>query len=743
MEETALQNAKSLNGNSNGILRRWIEFVVSHPKRVLLGAFVALILFGGIAGALRGEFADSFTLPGAESQQAYDLLEERFPQRSGSTATLVFKTTAEGGITGEQAQTEIQALLDEVGALPHVVSIDSPFDRQDQISENGQIAYATVNYDELSTDVPISDAEQLIEVADAANSDTLQVEAGGEIAALTEQEFGSMAELVGIGAAIIILLIAFGSVVAMGVPIATALLGLLLGFLGIGVVTNFMDVATFAPAFASMIGIGVGIDYALFIVTRYREGLAGGLDPRTATTRALDTSGRAVLFAGAVVVISMLGLSVVGVPFVTALGIAAAIVVASAVLVAFVFLPAFLVLIGTRIDKWSVHRPRSGSRQPGVPFGRRLSNRIQAHPRRYALAAAALLVALALPILDIDLGFPDASTNPPEFHTRQAYDLLTEGFGEGFSSPLILVVEDQNGVQEETLAQLSSAVDEADNVVHVAEPFVNEAGDTAVITVIPAHGSNDDSTQDLVTDLRETAIPAALDGSTTNAYVGGPTGSFLDFFDHMRARTPYVFLVIIGLSFLLLTVVFRSPVIALKAAVMNILSIAAAFGVVVAVFQWGWAAGLFGIDEQQPIAVFMPMFLFAILFGLSMDYEVFLLSRIREFWAHGRQTSDAVADGLAVTARVITAAAAIMVAVFLAFVATPDPIARQFGLGLAVAIFIDATIVRLVLVPATMELLGEWNWWFPKWLDRITPHVNIEAKTPIPLPEPEAAGAAD
>ena len=384
-------------------------------KRVLLGAFAAVLIFGAIAGAVYGEFADSFTLPGAESQQAYDLLEERFHSVRESAATLVFRTDSPDGIAGADKQAEIEALLAEVATLPHVVSVDSPYDHEQQISTDGQIAYATVNYDELSNEIPISDAEKLVEVADAASSDTLQVEAGGEIVALTEQEFGGTAELIGIGAAIIILLIAFGSVVAMGVPILTALLGLALGFLGIGVVANFMDIATFAPAFASMIGIGVGIDYALFIVTRYREGLAGGLDPKEATTRALDTSGRAVLFAGVVVVISMLGLSVVGIPFVTALGIAAAIVVGSAVLVAFVFLPAFLVLIGTRIDKWSVHRPRSDSRRRAFPSAA-VSNRIQAHPGRYALAATALLLVLAIPLLDIDLGFPDASTNPEDFH---------------------------------------------------------------------------------------------------------------------------------------------------------------------------------------------------------------------------------------------------------------------------------------------------------------------------------------
>ncbi|MGE3798991.1 MAG: MMPL family transporter, partial [Thermomicrobiales bacterium] len=709
-----------------GLLARWTAFICDHPKKVLLGALAAVVLLGALSFSLAGEFSDSFNLPGAESQKAYDLLEERFPQQSGSTATLVFETTAADGIRNSDVQAQIESILADVATLPHVVSVLSPFEAENQISDSGSIAYATISYDELTSDIPLKDAQKLIDVVDASSTEILRVEAGGEVVVLTEQEFGNTAELVGIGAAIIILLVAFGSVVAMGLPIITALLGLIIGFMGISIVTRFMDVATFAPAFAAMIGIGVGIDYALFIVTRYREGLADGLDVRQAVIRAFDTSGRAVIFAGSVVVISMLGLSVIGVPFVTALGLAAAMVVLSAVLVAVVFLPIFLRLVGRRIDKWSVHRTKSVNAEDEPAFGRRLSSRIRKTPGRYAGAAAGLLIVMALPIANIDLGFPDAGSNPTDFHSRRAFDLLNEGFGVGFNSPLILVVEEDGGIAQTSLDALTSGVAGVEGVVQVDDPIVNEAGDTAVITVIPAEDANSGATRDLVTTFRETVIPEALDGSSTIAYVGGPTGSFLDFSDHMTSRTPYVFIVIIGLSIILLTIVFRSPVIALKAALMNVLSISAAFGVVVAVFQWGWGASLFGIQETQPIAVFMPMFLFAILFGLSMDYEVFLLSRIREFWVAGRDTSDAVADGLAITARVITAAAAIMVAVFLSFVFTPDPILKQMGLGLAVAILIDATIVRLILVPATMELLGEWNWWFPSWMDRLVPHINIE-----------------
>lgn len=736
-----------INGDDSekpGLLRRWTEYVVNHPKRVLVAGllFVLIYMIGAIA--LRGEFADSFELPGSESQQAYDLLNERFPQQAGSTAQIVFKTDADGGISNPEVQAQISSFLDQVETLPHVVGVLSPLVASNQISEQGNIAYATAYYDALSTEIPLSDAQQLVDAMDAANTETLTVTGGGDIVVLTEQEFGSTAEIVGIIAAAIILLIAFGSVVAMGLPIITALLGLLIGLLGVGVVANYMNVATFAPIFASMIGIGVGIDYALFIVTRFREGLQGGMTPQEATARAIDTAGRAVIFAGAVVVISMLGLSVIGVEFVTSLGVSAAFVVAAAVVVALSFLPVFLVLIGKRIDKWSVRRPRA-SNDPSTPtFGRSLSNRIQAHPGRFALAATALLLFLALPLLDTNLGFPNAGANPKDFHSRQAYDLMAEGFGVGYSNPLILVIDDPNGIEQSTLAALSQAAGEMDGVVQVDQPIVNQAGDTAVMTVIPSEDANSDVTKNLVTELRSEVIPATLEGTSTLAYVGGPTGSFLDFSDHMESRTPWVFVVVIGLSFLLLTIVFRSPVIALKAAIMNLLSIAAAFGIVIAVFQWGWGKQLFGIEETQPIAVFLPLMMFAILFGLSMDYEVFLLSRIREFWAHGRSTSDAVADGLAVTARVITAAAAIMVSVFLSFVALPDPITKQFGLGLAAAILIDATIVRLVLVPATMELLGEWNWWFPSWLDRITPHVNIEGKTDLPAGELEPLpGAAD
>lgn len=717
------------NNGKPGLLRRWIEMVTTHPKRLLIIFFILMAILIAVATSVRGQFADSFSLPGSESQRAYDLLAERFPSASGSNAQIVFQTRDGATFQDEAIKTQIGALLNELGKLPHVSSIVSPLDVPYQISQDATIAYATVNYDIPANNVQIADAKRLVDEVKAGNTAQLRVVAGGQVPALAEVEFGNTSEIVGIIAAAIILLIAFGSIVAMGLPIITALVGLTIGFMGIFIASRYLDIATFAPQFASMIGIGVGIDYALFIVTRFREGISDGLTPKEATERALDTAGRAVIFAGSVVVISMLGLSAVGIKFVAALGIAAAIVVATAVLVAITVLPALLTLVGTRIDKWSIRLPGRKDKTPGEAFGRKLARRIQAHPWQSAIASAVVLLLLAIPAFDMHLGFPDASANPSSFQSRQAYDLLTTGFGEGFNNPLLIVLDNSKGIEKSTIEAVTGSMSKTPGVVQVAQPFTNQTGDTTVITIIPTGDSNSTEVKDLVKTLRADILPAAVAGSGTNAYVGGGTATFLDFSDKMISRTPWVFIVIIGLSFILLTIVFRSPVIALQAAIMNILSIAAAFGVIVAVFQKGWGHQLFGVEEKQPIAVFLPIFLFAILFGLSMDYEVFLLSRIREYWAHGRNTSDAVADGLSVTARVITAAAAIMICVFLSFVMNPMPIIKQMGLGLAVAVLIDATLVRLVLVPSVMEILGDRNWWFPGWLDRITPHVNIEGKT--------------
>jgi putative drug exporter of the RND superfamily len=721
-----------------GALYRWGAYAVRNRWKVLGGWIAFLIVFGGIAFSFRGEFNDHFSIPGADSQRAFDLLEDRFPAQSGETATIVFQS--DGGIVSQEAQ--IKTLLDSVATMPHVGAINgSPLTNPDlNISDDGTVGFATVQFNKIAADIPISDIETYIESVDAAATDSLRIEQGGPVVEWGEAEEPGGETFIALFAAAVVLMIAFGSVIAMGLPIVTALAGLAAGFFGVFLITNSLDIATFTPATAAMIGLGVGIDYSLFIVTRYREGIHKGLSVEESVARSMDTAGRSVLFAGIVVVIAVVGLVAAQLPFMTAYAMAVALVVGFTIAVAITLLPALLGFTGRRIDKWGIKRFQQTASDPGVTFGTRIGRRIQRQPVIFAVAATAVLLALASPILDIDLGFTDAGTLSSDTHARRAYDVLAEGFGPGFNNPFLVAVEGNGPLDQGKLAELVTAIRNEPGVVQVNEPFINDSGDVAVIQIVPAMSMADDEAVDLVHHLRDSTIPPVMNGSGSEAYVGGFAATFVDVSEIMIDRTPLFFVIVVGLSFLLLSVVFRSIVIALKAAIMNLLSIAAAFGVVVAIFQWGWLSGVIGVEDTQPILVFMPMFLFSILFGLSMDYEVFLLSRIREAWVHGKSTPDAVVEGLGVTARVITAAAAIMVLVFLSLVLSPDPISKQIGVGLAAAIFIDATIVRMILVPATMELLGEWNWWFPKWLDRAVPHVNVEGSM---LPVGTEAAAAD
>lgn len=724
-----------------GALARWGYWVAIHKWRVLGSAALTLAILGALAISLRGQFTDDFTIPGAESQKAFDLLKGRFPSQAGDSANIVFR--ADAGVQDPAVKPRIDAVLAKAATLPHVIGVSSPNDVAYQISADGKTAYATVAYDALAIKVPKDDGQKLLDLVDTSGGGGLQVEAGGQIVAQLENTPPGSSELIALAAAAVVLLIAFGSIVAMGLPLITAIAGLAAGFFSIFLATRFLDIATFTPAIAAMIGLGVGIDYALFIVTRYREGMHSGLSVPDAVSKTMDTAGRSVLFAGTVVVIALLGLLAIGLPFIAAFGVAAALVVACSIIVALTVLPALLAVTGTRIDKWGIKRLQPSSDPGANSLGHTLSRVIGKAPWVYAAGATLVLLTLAAPLLDLKLGFPDESSNPTSYHTRRAFDLMTSGFGEGFNSTFLITVEKEGGVDPASVDKLAAAIKGVPGIVQVAPPQLNQAGDTAVISMIPATGQNDSATRTIVSTLRDTTIPATMAGSGATTYVGGGTAVFVDLTDRLTNRTPIFFAIVIGLSFLLLTIVFRSPVIALKAAIMNLFSIAAAFGILIAVFQWGWGASLFGIHEKQGVVAFLPMFLFAILFGLSMDYEVFLLSRVREAWVHGAKTRDAVAEGLSVTARVITAAAAIMIVVFLSFVIVPDPISKQFGLGLASAIFVDATIVRLILVPATMELLGEWNWWFPSWLDRLVPHLNVEGSAekgrrsaPAPAPSP-------
>jgi RND superfamily putative drug exporter len=726
-------SSKSSAPSTEGALARWAQFAVRRRGRVLVAWLGIVIALGVLSATLGGAFVNSFEIPGAESQAAIDLLEERFPSQAGDSATIVVQT--ESSVDDPAVKERLTNLLNEAATLPEVTGVVSPYDNPAAISADRTIAYATVNYDKQASEVDIDKAKELLTLVDQSSAPGFQVEVGGAIAAQAESvdPFG-LSAIVGIMAAIIILLIAFGSVIAMGLPIATALAGLLASTLVVGIITRFMDLNEFTPAFGVMIGLGVGVDYALFVVTRYREGLGHGLSVEQAIVRAIDTAGRAVAFAGTVVAIALLGLFAIGIPFVAGLGLAAAIFVVLSVLIALTLLPALLGYVGHRIDKWHIPGLHASAHASRETVWYRWSEQIQRRPWPYMFGSAAFLILLALPLLDLRLGFSDAGNQPTSLHTRRAYDLLVDGFGPGFNGPFIFAIEDDGGIDSTQLQSLADTVRQVPGVAAVEPAVTNQSGDAAVISVIPSTSPQDVKTPELLTQLREEVIPSAVNGTGMNVYVGGPTAASVDIDEKIMNRMPLFFLIVIGLSVLLLAAVFRSVVVPIKAALMNLLSIGATYGVLVAVFQWGWGMDLFGIAKTGPIESFLPMFLFAILFGLSMDYEVFLLSRIREDYLQTGKSGEAVAHGLSVTARVIAAAAAIMVAVFLSFVLGDDRVTKEFGLGLATAIFVDATIVRLILVPATMELLGEWNWWFPNWLDRLVPRLNVEGSTaPAPV----------
>ncbi len=712
-------------------LERWARLMYRRRWWVLGAWVLILAVMGGMARSIGGEFQTEFTLPGSESQRANDLLKARFPARAGGEADLVFEVPT--GIAG--ARDRVEAVLARVrDEVPDVAAIESPFDRPGYISPDGTIARAVVRFTFDADEVPHETAVALIRLAESEAGPGFTVEPGGRVVQFNEQtEFGS--EVYGLIAAVFILLVAFGSVVAMGVPIGAALFGLGTGLALLMVAARWIGFPSFSSQFAAMIGIGVGIDYSLLVVTRFREAIHGGRPVEEGVVEAVVTSGRSVMFAGVVVAIAFLGLFVMGLPFVATLATAGAVVVLVAVAIAVSLTPALLAVFGTRVDALRVpFFHQSEGVDPKSPWFR-LSRVIQRRPWPFAVVTTALLVAAALPIFSMRLGFTDAGNRSPSSHSRKAYDLIAKGFGPGTNGPLLIVADVRNG--NGGLGRAVELLRATAGVASVTEPTLNPAGDTAVITVIPTTKPQDRATTDLVHRLRGDVLKRA--GTNGDRYyVTGVTAGQVDASDRISSRMPLLFIGVIGLSFVLLTAMFRSVVVAAKAAVMNLLSIGAAYGVVVAVFQWGWFGELIGVGKG-PIEVFLPMMMFAILFGLSMDYEVFLISRIREEYLRTGDTAEAVANGLTATARVITAAAAIMVTVFLAFVLGPERVIKEFGLGLATAIFVDATLVRIFLVPSTMALLGRWNWWMPGWLDRLLPDLQLEGP-PGDLAAPAAHG---
>jgi RND superfamily putative drug exporter len=696
---------------------------------------VALVGANFVASAAGGEYSQDFSLPGAESQEAYDLLKEKFPEFAGETADIVFR--AEGGVTDPDVQADMEALFVELEGVDHVIGIDSPYVEggERQISPEGDIAFATVRFESLDGEsVPIEVGEEILSLADDAEREGLVIEPGGGVIAFAEFEEPGGAEMFGFLAAIIILLITFGSFLAMGLPILMALVGIGIGMALIMIFANFLTVPDFTPQLASMIGIGVGIDYALFIVTRYRQHLHAGDDPEHSNLIAIVTAGRAVLFAGTTVVISLLGILLMGFEFVEGVAVGGAATVLVTMLASVTLLPAVIGFAGKNIDKFKLPWFHRAEDQHHASVWFRWSRLIQRRPAALGSVALVILIALSIPVFAMELGFADAGSGGTDRSSRRAYDLLSDAFGPGFNGPLLLAAEIDSPEDLEKLNGLSEQLTEVDGVVATSPPIPNEAQDTAIINVWPATSPQHEDTGALVKELRENVLDEAT-GTDPEVLVGGLTASVIDFSNVNGERLPILIGVVLLLSFLLLVVVFRSILVPLKAVVMNLLSIGAAYGVVVAIFQWGWGASLLGVETTAPIEAWVPMMLFTILFGLSMDYEIFLLSRIREEYIRTRDNGLAVANGLAMTARVISAAAAIMVTVFLSFVFGFDERAiKLFGTGLAVAIFVDATIVRMVLVPATMELLGDANWWLPRWVEKILPKISIESHTDLGPP---------
>lgn len=713
------------------LLRHLARFSYRRRHLVVLAWVVVLAALLAVAGAAGGTFKDRFELPGSESHAAVDLLEAGgFDTRAGFQAQLVIRAGA--GVADPAVERRVTGLLGDIEAAVTAITVTSPYDADGrfQVSRDGTIAFAQLALADRSDSAYADAVEKIRTLVKRAEAPGVQLELGGDRFA---QQAEGRGEAIGLLAAVVILLVAFGSLLAMGLPLLTALFGIGTGVAVVTLLANAITMPSFTLQLVIMLGIGVGIDYALFIVTRYRQALADGHEPAGAVELAIDTAGRAVLFAGTTVVVSVLGLLVVGLDFNRALGIAAASGVAMTMLASVTLLPAVLGFVARSIDRLGLpHRRRATLSTGGV--WHRWSRVIQRRPTLPALAGLLLLVALALPTFAMRLGIGDAGNRPTSDTTRRAYDLLAEGFGPGANGPLFLAASVPSARAVDALGQLVRRLATTEGVAGATPAIPNAAGDAALIQVFPTTAPQDQATNELVHRLRDNVIPDVIAGSGLTIHVGGLPAAVVDFADFSASRLPIFIAVVLAVSFVVLLMVFRSLLVPLKAVIMNLLSIGAAYGVIVAVFQWGWGANLLGV-EPGPIEAWAPLMLFAIVFGLSMDYEVFLLSRIREDYDRTGDNAAAVAHGLVATAQVITAAAAVMVVVFAGFVFSHARALQLFGLGLATAVLVDATIVRLVLVPATMELLGDRNWWLPRWLDRILPAIHVEGSPTSPTPD--------
>ena len=738
---------------------------------MVFGIWIPLLIAIGFASSLTGsDFATEFEIPASESNDVQMLLEANSPDRAGFSGEIVFATPT--GVDADGVKDAMTELFTKVGQIEGV-TVTSPYDTEGQINVARTTAFASIDATIRSQTELIALGEEIREIGEQYATGDLRIEYGGNIFAGFELP---ASEAYGLLAAIIILVLAFGSVLAMGLPIGTALVGLGVGASLVTVLSHVLPMPDFTTSLVAMIGLGVGIDYALFIVTRYREGIHHGMSVEDSVVNAVDTSGRAVIFAGITVIISLLGLFVMGLAFARGLAIGAVIGVLIMMIASISLLPALLAMVKHRIDVTTRAAlvalaafvvitffavvaeslplflaaiisalvvtlasfiikplrkpiPQRARKMKNETFWYRWSRLVQRRPWTSAISATAVLLLLGAPLLSIRLGFGDNGNAPESTTVRRAYDMLAEGFGPGFNGPLFITVEGATASDPAALEGFAGTIRKVDGIAFAQATPASADGSLSLVIAYPTTAPQDEATTTLIKTLRNDVIP----GTAVEAKVGGFTAAGVDFADVIGSRMPLLFIGVLSLSFLLLMAVFRSLLVPLKAVIMNLLSVGAAYGVIVAIFQWGWGMNLIGVGKAGPIESWAPMMLFAIVFGLSMDYEVFLLSRVREEYLRTGNNAEAVADGLTATARVITAAALIMVCVFAAFVLGYDRQLKLFGLGLALAVFIDATIVRMVLVPATMELLGDRNWWIPKWIDRILPKIDVEGHNLDPV----------
>lgn len=735
-----------------GMLRGLGEFAARRRLLVIVLFLLGLGVLQGLNHSFGGTYSDDFSLPGTQSDTGAQVLAQHAPSFGGTGAQIVLYDSS---APLSSAQSEVNQAVTSLQHLPHVLSVQSPLpgstgtQNAAALSKDGKTGYITVRFESTPTTYGTGYLDGVDSAVAPLRAAGVQVEYGGPLGELARPKATELtSEAIGFGVAIIVLLVGFGSVIASGVPLVTALISVIMGLAVLGLIAGAVTFASVSPTLATMIGLGVGIDYALFLVTRHRQQVMDGIDPVHAAGRAVATSGRAVLVSGCTVIVALAGLYVSRIQFIGRLGAAAAVTVVTAVIGALLLVPALLGLIGRKIDRFSVRKPvaeREEGEKEGIAHGpwHRYAQRVQHRPWWFLAAGVIVLGVLAIPLFSIQLGHIGDGADPTSFTDRRAYDLIATGFGPGANGPLTIAV-DQTSVPQADRSALASNLQKAltnvPGAASVSPPQPVGDGDVLVSTAISKTAPQDESTTTLFNTLKTNVLPPAVAGTGATAYVTGTTAAQIDFEELISSRLLLIIVVVVALAFLIILAVFRGPLVALKAAVLNLVSIAASYGVVVAVFQWGWGGPALGVSGKVPIESYVPMMMFAIVFGLSMDYEVFLLSRVHESWLETGRSRDSVAHGLEVTARVITCAALIMVSVFAAFLLDNNIVVKMLGLGLAVSVLIDATVVRLLLVPAVMTLLGRWAWWTPRWLDRILPHIDAEG-TGVDLSAQHDAGA--